>query len=123
MRLVVTDKALYPTKENIEQSYRTRSILSCKGDVKNIFDIYKLEDHTGNEITISELVDKYLNNPELCFKKGWELPLYYSEGPYNVRVDPNPNPDSEMEYYTCTFCNSRKLKSQKVLHEMNCQSK
>ncbi len=38
---------------------------------KNILDLYSLEDHDGNEITISEMIDKYLYNPELCFKEGW----------------------------------------------------
>lgn len=59
MRLIVTEKSLFPTKYNIEQSYRIRSKLSSNSGVeKNIFDIYKLEDHTGKEITIGELVDE-----------------------------------------------------------------
>ena len=47
------------------------------GGPENISDIYRLEDHEGNEITISDLIDRYLSNPELCFKKGWdEMKLY-----------------------------------------------
>jgi hypothetical protein len=34
------------------------------------FDIYRHEDHDGNEITVSNLVDRYLSNPELCFDVG-----------------------------------------------------
>ena len=30
----------------------------------------RLEDPDGNEITISELIDNYLSNPELCFEVG-----------------------------------------------------
>jgi hypothetical protein len=30
-----------------------------------------LEDHESKEITISELIERYLSNPELCFKRGW----------------------------------------------------
>jgi hypothetical protein len=61
--------------------------LSSNAGIKNIFEIYRLEDHLGNEITIGELVDKYLNNPELCFKEGWELPPCYSEGKYWIRME------------------------------------
>ena len=105
MRLVVTEKALYPTKYNIEQSYRIRSKLSSDGGSKNIFEIYRLEDHLGNEITIGELVGRYLNNPELCSSEGWHLPPYYSEGSYTVRIEKplvgfenkgNYSPDSEV---------------------------
>ena len=73
LRLKVTDKSFYPTKEVIEQSYGFPSKLSYKPEgKKNIFDIYKLEDDKGNEITISELIDRYLFNAELCFKVGWD---------------------------------------------------
>ena len=60
-----------PNKEAIEQSYGSRSKLLLEHRGKNIFDTYRLEDHEGKEITVSELVDKYLSNPELCFKEGW----------------------------------------------------
>src|SRR5262249_17584509 len=72
IRLAVTDKAFYPDKQKLEQSYGFRSKrLSEHGGKKNIEDIYKLEDHEGKEISLSELIDKYLSNPELCFKQGW----------------------------------------------------
>lgn len=72
LRLKVTDKSFYPTKEVLEQSYGFSSKLSSKPEgKKNIFDIYRLEDHQGKEITLSEIIDRYLFNPELCFKIGW----------------------------------------------------
>jgi hypothetical protein len=42
-----------------------------QGEIKNIFDIYRLEDDEGNEISISDLIDRYLSDPETCFEKGW----------------------------------------------------
>ena len=33
---------------------------------------YRLEDHEGNEITVSELTDTCLSDPETCFSKGWD---------------------------------------------------
>lgn len=70
LRLEVTDLAFYPSKENLEQSYgfRSKQLLEGGGK-KNIEDIYRLVDHEGNEITLSELIDKYLSNPELAFKE------------------------------------------------------
>ena len=71
LTLEVTDMAFYPSKEAIEQSYGSRSKLSSEHGGKKIFDIYRLEDHEGKEISVSELVEEYLSNPELCFKTGW----------------------------------------------------
>ncbi|MFZ0405332.1 MAG: hypothetical protein WAL79_05875 [Nitrososphaeraceae archaeon] len=31
-----------------------------------------MEDYQGNEITVSELIDTYLSDPETCFSKGWD---------------------------------------------------
>ena len=73
LKLVVNDHDYYPTKNVLEQDYGLNSILMVQqGDLKNIFDIYRLEDHEGNEITISQLIDKYLSDPETCFKVGWD---------------------------------------------------
>lgn len=69
LKLTVIDKAFYPSKENLEQCYGFRSKqLYRQGIKKNISDIYRLEDHEGNEITISVLIDRYLSNPEICFR-------------------------------------------------------
>lgn len=68
LRLTVNDEAFYPNSKNLEQSYGFRSKLSYKEGGKNISDIYRLEDPEGTEITLAELIDKYLSNPELCFK-------------------------------------------------------
>jgi len=43
-----------------------------QGETKNIFDIYRLKDDEDNEITIPDLIDRYLSDPETCFKKGWD---------------------------------------------------
>jgi hypothetical protein len=72
LRLKITDKSLYPSKDVLEQSYSLSSKLLSEHtgkNEKNISDIYRLEDHEGNEITISELIDRYLPNPELCFNR------------------------------------------------------
>ena len=91
LKLVVNSKENYPTKNILEKDYGLMSILMVQqGGVENISDIYELQDHKGKKITVSELIDRYLSDPELCFKQGWEnLPPYYSEGVYTVRVDPN----------------------------------
>jgi hypothetical protein len=75
LRLVVTDKEFYPSKEMIEQSYGFSSKLSSEHTSKNrenILEIYRLEDHQEDEITVSELVKRYLSSPELCFRIGWD---------------------------------------------------
>jgi len=76
IRLEVKDSAFYPSKEamkkvlesilkinvgkNIPENITTEPIEENK--------IYRLEDAEGNEISANELVDKYLFNPETCFK-------------------------------------------------------
>lgn len=89
LKLTVNDVSFYPSKENLEQSYGFRSKLSSEqGGKKNISDIYTLQDHEGNEITISELIETYLSNPELCFNKGWsELKSTNNFGGASVRQD------------------------------------
>lgn len=73
LKLTVTNKSFYPTKEYLEQSYGFRSKLLLEhGGKKNISDIYRLEDHECNEITISDLIERYFSNPELCFRIGWD---------------------------------------------------
>ena len=43
-----------------------------KGRVENSdFERYKLVDIDGTKITIDQLIDKYLSNPDLCFVKGY----------------------------------------------------
>ena len=110
LTLLVTDEAFYPNKEMIEQSYGSGSKLSSEDGGKNIFDIYWLEDHGGNEITISELVDRYLFNPELCFKPSWPQMKSFDiikdetelepEADKNSTIEPNPKND----FMTCHDC-------------------
>jgi hypothetical protein len=72
LKLVVKYKDYCPTKNVLEKDYGLMSILTVQqGGSKNIFDIYRLEDHNGNQITISELIDTYLSDPETCFSKCW----------------------------------------------------
>jgi hypothetical protein len=67
-RLEVTDPAYYPTKECIEESCRT--ILEyCSKDGGVNDRKYRLVDHEGKDITPEELVERYLYNPEVCFKE------------------------------------------------------
>lgn len=73
LKLIVKDQRYYPSKNVIENDYGLNSILMVQQGVeKNIFDIYRLEDHEGKEITISELIDNYLSDPKTCFKEGWD---------------------------------------------------
>ncbi len=73
LKLVVKDQEYYPSKNVLEKDYGLNSILTVQqGGSKNIFDTYRLEDHEGHEITISELIDTYLSNPEICFQVGWD---------------------------------------------------
>ena len=54
----------------IEESYvfLSKPILHRSGLEKNMIEDISLVDPDGNEITVQELVNKYLNNPETCFK-------------------------------------------------------
>ena len=72
LKLVVKDQDYYPSKNVIEKDYGLMSILTVQQGPKNIFDIYRLEDHEGNEITISELIDSHLSDPQICFQVGWD---------------------------------------------------
>jgi len=62
-RLTVKYPRLYPTKNFLMEMFGEEW-----GIEKNIFDIYRLEDENGIEITPEQLVDRYFSDPELCFK-------------------------------------------------------
>jgi hypothetical protein len=91
LKLVVKDKDHYPSKNVLEKDYGLNSILTVQqGGSKNIFDIYRLEEHEGNEITISKLIDNYLSDPETCFKEGWdEMKPSDSRGDENKKDTPS----------------------------------
>ena len=64
-RLTVTDPTFYPSRKMLEDSCKTIvEYCSKAGGMK-----YRLVDHEGNDITVQEMVDRYLNNPEICFKE------------------------------------------------------
>ncbi len=67
-RLEINDSKFYPMKDVIEESYRFLSRQYSRGGVKNNDKKYLLVDPDGNEITVKELIDRYLNNPETCFR-------------------------------------------------------
>lgn len=77
LRLKITDHLLFPSKNVIEHEMRTINLYyDREGVEKN--KKYLLIDPDGNEITVNELVDKYLSNPELCFKKDYQEPTSHS---------------------------------------------
>jgi hypothetical protein len=67
-RLEVFEPSFYPTKEYIEDNSRTFVKYSSEGTGVNDKRL-KLVDPKGNNITVSELVDRYLYNPETAFKE------------------------------------------------------
>jgi hypothetical protein len=44
---------------------------SKEGVKKDDFQRYKIVDVVGTEITVSQLIDKYLSNSDSCFIKGY----------------------------------------------------
>jgi hypothetical protein len=76
-RLVVTDSSYHPSKKYLEDSCRTLLEYCSKGGGVNVENErkYRLVDHEGNEIaTITELVDRYLSSPEICFNNNLPPP-------------------------------------------------
>ena len=67
-RLEVTDPKYYPSKKSLEDTCRTIIEYCSKGGGVNERK-YRLVDHEGKDITPEELVDRYLYNPEVCFKE------------------------------------------------------
>ena len=67
-RLKINDIKFYPRNKVIEESYVFLSKRYYKERVEKNMLRYLLVDPDGNEITVQELVNKYLNNPETCFK-------------------------------------------------------
>jgi hypothetical protein len=68
-RLKVNDVAFYPLTTTLEGWLRAENIEEkhhAEDPPKKIQN-YRLEDHEGNEISVKELVERYLSNPELCF--------------------------------------------------------
>jgi hypothetical protein len=74
-KLKMLDYRLYPDRNLLEESLRTIVKQEDKRGVKNsnFFQARsKLVDADGiTEITVDQLINKYLSNPEICFIKGW----------------------------------------------------
>ena len=110
LRLNVTDPALYPSKEVLEESYGFSSKLSWEeGGENNIFRTYQLLDSDGEEITVQELVERYLSNPELCFKPCWPQMKSYDAIKNETELKPEDNsstiePSPKTEFITCHDC-------------------
>jgi hypothetical protein len=76
IRLEVNDNVFHSLKDIMKQVVQSILDLDVEKNIpENITTepiernkIYRLEDAEGNEISASELVDKYLYNPEICFK-------------------------------------------------------
>jgi len=63
-RLRITDPSLFPSRQVLEEHFRRIVKYRHKeGDRSR----YKLVDENGVEISVEELIDKYFNNPEICF--------------------------------------------------------
>ena len=71
LRLKILDYRVYPSR-NILEEFRTIVKHDTNWGVKNSdFQIYKIVDVDDTEITVSQLVDNYLSNPDSCFIKGY----------------------------------------------------
>ncbi len=78
-RLTVNDLSIYPypfrLELELEDSTRRRKIYDAEIAIenkKNISEIYRLEDANKTEISVKQLVDKYLSNPKSCFIADFE---------------------------------------------------
>jgi hypothetical protein len=72
LKLTVTDPNAFPSANVIEEEYGfLRSTGAGEGCVNSkIF--YRLEDADGIEITVQQMIDKYFQDPESCFEKGFD---------------------------------------------------
>jgi hypothetical protein len=90
-RLHVKNPSLYPSKNFLIDSFRKTGIFGKMfGDnnptnfKKNIFDTYRLEDENRLEISLDELVERYLSDPETCFIEDYEHDHEYDKGAVDV---------------------------------------
>jgi hypothetical protein len=117
-RLEVYDPSHYPTKQYLEESTRTIVEYCSKGRGVGDFK-YRLVDHEGNDIDFKVLVDRYLSNPEICFKESTKNvnsenekqvpPLVCSNIPRqfsnNITEDSSVTDDNgNGEIWSCAYC-------------------
>ena len=88
LRLKILDYRAYPDRNVLEEGFRTIVKHDAKEGVKNSdFKRYKLVDAGGTEITVSQLIDKYLSDPDSCFIKGYPE-FNKDDGNNNNKVEP-----------------------------------
>ena len=89
-RLEIKEPCLYPCKTLLLDYCRTnvkrRQERSTSTTDFQYFKKYRIEDPEGIELTPSELIDRYLNNPEICFKKGYSEEQEGAINPMNTRA-------------------------------------
>jgi hypothetical protein len=71
-KVLVTDPPLYPTKNLIEESFRTLVKYPARGTIffDQITD-YRIEDTDGRKIELDELISRYFGSPEEYFERGY----------------------------------------------------
>jgi hypothetical protein len=71
LTLTVTDPNAFPTSNVIEEEYgflrSTGAGEGCSISKK----LYRLVDTDGNEITVKKMIERYFQDPESCFEKGY----------------------------------------------------
>ena len=73
LRLKIMDTSFYPdrypSKNVLEEQFRVIVKHDAKWGGKNDenFQRYKIQDTDGSELTVEQLIDKYLSDPETCF--------------------------------------------------------
>jgi hypothetical protein len=72
-KILVTDPSLYPSRNLIEESFRT--LVKYSGSDGIFFDQitdYRIEDIDGQRIELGQLLDRYFSRPEEYFEKGFD---------------------------------------------------
>ena len=72
LRLTVTNPAVYPSPNVMEKEYSSIVKQEERGGTQNKKNILRLMDTDGTEISVPEMIDKYFQNPESCFIKGFD---------------------------------------------------
>ena len=68
LRLEITDPSGYPDINVLEQNYGSLSRRYAEGWVENKKNNFRLLDVDDQEITVDELLEKYYQHPEICFR-------------------------------------------------------
>ena len=71
-KVVVSDPNLYPTRNLIEELFRTLVKYPARDSIffDQITD-YRIEDENGQKVELEELLDRYFSEPERYFEKGF----------------------------------------------------